>query len=131
MKQSIVILTLIMFSLCFASSAFAINLFFLKDRPISNMSKQDFEEFRTAVIQVLDENDDGYVLNWSSTSESSSARLILLNTYIIDDKTCRKFKTNLTVGKRSFDIQYSRIGYQNFAVHLSWHHLFGQVACRF
>lgn len=100
MKHILVSMLLFFLIFCLSPSAVAVNLQFLKDRPISYMSEEAFEEFKTKLIHALDTEADGYVFNWSNPEEDSSARVVFLNTYSLDAGTCRKIKTELHVNNR-------------------------------
>ena len=83
-SASLIILILCIF---ISSSVFAVNLQFLKDRPISYMSEEAFEDFKARLIHALDTEADGYIFSWSNPEEDSSARVVFLNTYSLDTGT--------------------------------------------
>ena len=95
-----VFVRLLLLGLLHCPVVFAVNLQFLKDRPISYMSEEAFEDFKTKLIHALDTEADGYIFSWSNLEEDSSARVVFLNTYSLDAGTCRKIKTELHVNNR-------------------------------
>ena len=100
MKHGLLPLLFIALGWMTVPSVYAVNLQFLKYRPISYMSEEAFEDFKAKLVNALDTESDGYVFTWTRVEEESSARVVFLNTYNLDTGICRKIKSELHVNNR-------------------------------
>ena len=100
MKHGLVLMMVIGLGISHSPSAYAVNLQFLRDRPISYMSEEAFEDFKVKLTHALDNEEDGFIFTWSNDEEDSTARVVFLNSYNLDAGTCRKIKTELHVNNR-------------------------------
>lgn len=87
--NSIISLCLI---LAFTTTAYAVNMQFLKYSPVASFTSEDFEMLQRAGHKALNENQDGQTIEWKNVKTNNSGSITPLDTSEIDGMHCRKTK---------------------------------------
>jgi surface antigen len=72
--------------------ALASNVQFLRDTPISKMTKEDLELFRTNMHEALEHDADGATRRWENPKTGTSGTLTPVSTFVQDGAKCRRLE---------------------------------------
>lgn len=82
-------------------SSFAQSGYWLKDAPVSRMTKQDFEIANPVIRQALDEGKNGQSYKWDNPATKASGSVTPKSEpFARDDKTCRRAEFMISAGGR-------------------------------
>jgi surface antigen len=106
MVVRIVLLALLLLGL--SARATASNLQFLRDAPISKMTKEDSALFQAAMREALEHDADGVTRRWENPKTGASGTLTPVSTSMHDGVKCRKIEIINNVqgqsGRSAFDM---------------------------
>ena len=75
-----------------ACTAFAANLGFLRDAPITRLSEEELATYRAFVIKTLDEDPDGKTVVWKAPKTRFTSKLTLDKSFVDSGRRCRTVK---------------------------------------
>jgi len=86
-----------------ACTAFAANLAFLRDAPITRLSQDELATFKAFVMKTLDEDPDGKTVVWKAPKTRFTSKITLDKSFEDSGRRCRTVK----VASDSHDLQMS------------------------
>ena len=84
-----------------ACVAFAANLAFLRDAPITRLSEPELATFKAFVMKILDEEPDGKTVEWSAPKTRFTSKITLDKSFTDSGRRCRTVK----VDSNAHDVQ--------------------------
>jgi surface antigen len=84
-KTGIALLTAVL-----ATPAFAINMQFLKDAPITRLNETEVRAFKAFVNKTLDEGADGTTVDWKAPKTVFTSQLTPTRSFTDGDFKCRE-----------------------------------------
>ena len=82
-------------------AAFAANLAFLRDAPITRLSEGELATFKAFVMKTLDEKPDGQTVEWTAPKTRFTSRITLDKSFTDSGRRCR----TVTVNSKAHDLQ--------------------------
>jgi len=77
-----------------ACVAFAANLGFLRDAPITRLSEGELATFKAFVMKTLDEDPDGKTVEWKAPKTPFTSTITLDRSFTDSGRQCRTVKVN-------------------------------------
>lgn len=84
--------------ICFVSMGHAANIQFLESAPAGQFDDRDWELLREAVVELLDDADDGATGTWKNENNGHHGELVLIRSYEEFGTICRRVKITNEAG---------------------------------